>query len=177
MIKIIIAFLGWGSLILFFIFFAWPLVFPGAPFMPSFRRKNKIAAKRLSVVIDFVKEVAPGHKFADLGSGDGRVVIKFAQAGFESIGLEINPLLIWWSRIKIKTQGLKNTQIIQANFWKQNLNQYDVIYIFQLNSVNALLSQKFKQELKPGAIVISVDFFLPGLELIKKEGIFGVYKN
>ena len=174
--KIIIAVLGWGSFILFFIFFGWPLVFPGAPFVPSFRCKNKKTAERLATVIDLVKDLAPGRRFIDLGSGDGRVVIKFAQAGFESMGLEINPFLVWWSRIKIKTHGLKNAHITQGNFWKQNLTQYDVIYIFQLNSVNALLSQKFKQELKPGAIVISVDFFLPGLELIKKEGIFGVYK-
>ena len=174
--KIILAVLGWGSVILFFIFFGWPLVFPGAPFLPSFRRKNKKSARHLATVIDLVKHLVSGCRFIDLGSGDGRVVIKFAQAGFESTGIEINPMLVWWSRIKIKTHGLKNAQIVQSNFWKQNLTQYDVIYIFQLNSVNALLSQKFKQELKPGAIVISVDFFLPGLELIKKEGIFGVYK-
>ncbi len=163
----------------FFIFMAWPLVFPGAPFLPSYRKSNQTARAHLKNIIDFAKISFPNGRFIDLGSGDGRVVIEFARHGFESWGVEFNPFLVLWSRIKIKNSKLKSqkAKVVRANFWNFNLSGFDIVYIFQLTSVNALLADKFKKELKPGAIIISAGFFLPNLELIKKEGIFGVYRN
>lgn len=42
---------------------------------------------------------APAPKrVADLGSGDGRIVIALAEQGFPSCGYELNPWLVWYSR-------------------------------------------------------------------------------
>ena len=113
---------------------------------------------------------------ADIGSGDGRVVIEFAKKGFDATGIEINPFLVLWSRMKIKRLGLKNAEIIRKNFWKYDFTCFDVIYLFQLTSVNAMLTEKFRKELKTGAIVISAGFQMFNLNLVKNEGIFWVYR-
>ena len=91
----------------FFIFMALPLVFPGSPFLPSYRKSNQTARAYLKNIIDFAKTSFPNGRFIDLGSGDGRVVIEFAKQGFESWGVEFNSALVLWSRIKIKRSKLK----------------------------------------------------------------------
>lgn len=162
-------------LIFLFIFLGLPMLFTGAPFIPSYR-----PAKReiLEPLFEIAKK-APGNKFIDLGSGDGRVVMEFAGRGFDATGIEFNPILVWWSRMKIKNKKLKvkNIRIIRKNFWAVNLSDFDIVYIFQLNYVNALLAEKFKKELKSGALIISAGFPMFNFELIKREGIFWVYRN
>ena len=159
-----------------FIFFILPIFFIGAPFMPSYRKK--VSQNHLSNIINFIKSDFNNSdrnikKFIDLGSGDGRVVIKFAQAGLESYGVELNPFLVWWSRWKIKNLGLKNAKIIWGDFWKINFSDFDIFYIFHFQMVNNLLTKKFNDN----AVIISFGFVLPGFELIKKGGIFLIYKK
>lgn len=146
--------------------------------MPSYRKKASQA--HLSNIIEFLKSDPSFNnsslkvrKFIDLGSGDGRVVIEFAQAGFESYGIELNPFLVWWSRRKIKQLGLNNAKIIRGNFWKISFSDFDIFYIFHFQMANNLLAKKFKDN----AVIISFGFILPGFRLIKKEGIFLVYKK
>ena len=157
---------------LFAFFIALPVFFMGAPFLPSYRKKNKINFQNL---FEFLKKEG-ARKFIDLGSGDGRVVMDFARAGFESYGVEINPLLVWWSKLKIRKLGLKNAEIKWGNLWKTGLAKFDIIFIFHFKTANSFLVKKFKRELKGNTIIISTGFPLVGLELIKKEGPFLVYR-
>lgn len=176
MIILLVALLEIMLLILamvLFAFFMVPLFFYGAPFLPSYRRQKR---EILEPLFELARS-APGNKFVDLGSGDGRVVMEFARQGFDSWGVEFNPALVLWSRWQIKLAGLKNAHIIKKNFWKIDLASFDIVYIYQLTSVNALLADKFKKELKAGAIIISAGFFLPNFEPLKREGIFWVYRN
>lgn len=161
------------GLTLAFLLLGLPLLFTGAPFIPSYKRNKKD-------VLEGLFEIAKKEnvkKIVDIGSGDGRVVIEFARQGFESYGIEFNPLLVWYSRYKIKRLGLKNAHIMRGDFWKINLSEYDFIYLFQLNYVNALLTDKFKKELKTGAIIASAGFPMFDFNLVKQEGIFWIYKN
>lgn len=164
-------------LFLTFLFLGFPLIFPGAPFLPSFRRKNK---EKIESVIDYVLQIAPGKKMLDVGSGDGRVVIEFAKKGFDSTGIEFNPFLFFWSKMAIKKESAKNknlkANVIKHNFWNVDFSEYDVIFVFQLSSVNLLLVNKFRKELKPGSIIISAGFKMFNLELIKQDGIFEIYR-
>ncbi len=162
----------------FFMFMGLPLAFLGAPFVPSYRRKNNKASAHLRSVIDFCKTEIPNGRFVDLGSGDGRMVIEFARAGFDSIGVEMNPFLVWWSRLKLSRFNLDNkARIIRGNFWKLNFQNYDIVYIFQLSSINLLITKKLQAELKPGSIIISFGFPFMDFDLIQKQGEFLVYKN
>lgn len=153
---------------------AIPLLFMGAPFLPSFRKKEDI---NFESVFNLLRENGV-KKIIDFGSGDGRVVMSFAEAGFKSYGVELNPLLVWWSRKKIKKAGLENkVKIKQGNFWKTDLKNFNAVFIFQFKTANKLLSEKFKKELKDGAIIISVGFSLSDFEFIKKVNSFFVYKK
>ena len=141
--------------------------------MQSYRKRNNINFNKMF-------ELLKDHwakNFIDLGSGDGRVVREFAKAGFESYGVEINPILVWWSRRQIEREGIGNAKITWGNFWKTNLRHFDIIFIFHFTKANKLLGQKFKKELKKDAIIISAGFPLDGFELIKKESCFLIYKN
>jgi 16S rRNA A1518/A1519 N6-dimethyltransferase RsmA/KsgA/DIM1 with predicted DNA glycosylase/AP lyase activity len=115
-----------------------------------------------------IAKVKKGQKVVDLGSGDGRIVIAFAQKGAEAHGYEINPFLVWYSRYKIRKAGLKGKAFIHwKNFWKVDFGQYDKIVMFQFSAIMEKLGEKFKCELKKGAVVISYYWEIPTMKLKK----------
>ena len=115
------------------ILFGFPLIFIGAPFLPSYKKRDS----NLDSLFGLLRENRV-QKIVDLGSGDGRVVIDFLKAGFDSYGIEINPLLVLWSKIKIKKLKLR-AHISWGNFWRKNLSEFDAIFIFQFKTANKLL--------------------------------------
>ena len=66
----------------------------GAPYVAT----TSLALKKTLELIGPLQ----GKTAADLGSGDGRVVIALAKAGANAIGFETNPFLVWRSRRGIK---------------------------------------------------------------------------
>ena len=145
-----------------------PLIF-GAPFQPS-------SKKQLNKMIKLAK-IKKGDKVADLGSGDGRVVIELAKHGAEAHGYEINPLLVLWSCRKIKKLGLKNAHIHWKNFWKINFRQFNKIILFQVYYIMKKLEKKIKKEALPGTKIVSNQWKFPTLSLIKKQGKIQLYKR
>jgi hypothetical protein len=134
-------------------FYIIPWLF-GAPFEPTHEKKLKKILK--------LANVKKGEKIAELGSGDGRIVIAFAQKGAEAHGFEINPFLVFLSRRKIKKLGLTGKAFIHwKNFWKADLSKYDKIILFQFSIIMGQLENKLKKELKPNAKVISYYWKFP----------------
>tara|TARA_Y100000310_G_scaffold340741_1_gene437579 strand:- start:11170 stop:11673 length:504 start_codon:yes stop_codon:yes gene_type:complete len=143
--------------------------FLGAPFWST----NK---KTLKKMIEFSK-VKKEEKVADLGSGNGKIVIEFAKRGIESHGFEINPFLVWISRRKIKKLNLERKAFIhQKNFWKQNFSQFDIINIFQVGYIMGKLEKKLKRELKKDSRIISNTWEFPNWKPEKQEGNVYLYK-
>ncbi len=138
----------------------------GATFVPSAPAKVEFMIKLLAV--------KSGELAADLGSGDGRIVIALAEAGAIAHGYEINPLLVWWSRRNISQAGLQRRAFIHLkSFWGKDLAAFDVVVVYGIGYIMKKLGQKLKRELKPGARVVSFAFPLPGWQEEKKEA--GVY--
>ena len=120
----------------------------GAPYEPTLKRK-------LDKLVNLA-DVKPGDKVIDVGSGDGRIVIAFAEKGAEAHGIEINPWLILYSRWKIKKAGLNNKAFIHwKNFWKMDLSSYDIIILFQIKNIMDKLQHKLESELKNNVKIIS----------------------
>ncbi|MCP6727593.1 MAG: hypothetical protein KJI69_06300, partial [Patescibacteria group bacterium] len=72
-----------GLIIVVFILFLFlPLAF-GAPFQPS-------SKKRVRIITEIAK-IKEGERVAELGSGNGKLVIALAKTGAEVHGYEINP--------------------------------------------------------------------------------------
>lgn len=123
-------------------------IFRGAPFVPT--KQNTV--EQMTVLA----QIQPGEKLADLGSGDGRLLIAAAKAGAIAHGFEINPILIWWARYKIKKAGLSGTAFVHwKNFWLADFSQYQIVMVFGITGIMDQLETKLKKELPLDARVIS----------------------
>lgn len=166
-------------LILFFLILRFLLVFAfvfvvvamvsGAPFVPM----PAVAVEKITALM----RVVPGEKIADLGSGDGRLVISLAKAGAEAHGYEINPFLVIWSRIKIYRAGVSGKAFIHwGNYWRKDLSGYSGIALYGISHIMAKLEKKLTHDLKPGARVISYVFTFPTLECLLQDEKVNLYK-
>lgn len=176
MTNFIIPILGVSALSLFafgyFIFtalFVYALWF-GAPYVP-------IPKYGLDKMIEYA-DIKPGQKAVDLGSGDGRIMIAMAKAGAIVYGYEINPVLVWWTRRKIKKEGLEGKAFVHLkSFWNEDLSSYDVVTLFGVRKIMARLEDKLDKELKPGAKIISFGFSFPDWRIIKKDEATFLYEK
>ncbi len=141
----------------------------GAPFVPI----DKAVLKRMMVLL----QIQPGDKAADLGSGDGRVVIELARAGAKAQGYEINPFLVLASRKNIKNTGVSKQVFIHwKSFWNQDLSSFQVITLFGMPHMMKQLQGKLARELKPGARVISHQFMFPDWPVSQQESQLYLYR-
>jgi len=160
------------AVLLFYLLFFWiiPFSLKGAIFDPS---RKKDVEKMLELA-----EIKGEEISADLGSGDGRVVIAFARKGIQAHGFEINPLLVIISKINIRRAGLKRKAFIHwKNFWKADLSKFDIITVFQVDFAMNELENKLKKELKPEAKVISNQWTFPNWKYSKYENGIYVYES
>lgn len=113
---------------------------------------------------------------ADIGSGDGCIVIALAKRGIHANGYEINPFLVRISRRNIRLAGVEHlAKIHWKNFWKTDFSHYDVITIFGVGYIMKRLEMKLQKELKPGAQVISLRFSFPTWPLQEKHDSLHIY--
>src|SRR3989344_2200622 len=87
------------------VFFTLPVIRSrGAPYIPSERDAIKNILE--------LSKIKSGDKAADLGSGDGRLIIAFAKKGIEAHGYEVSPILVMWARFRISILGLSNKAFV-----------------------------------------------------------------
>jgi len=133
------------------IIYAFP-IFWGAPFVVC----PEVARRKMLELLD----LKPGQVFYDLGSGNGEVLIEaFKKYRVRAIGIEINPLLAWLSRRKIKRMEFQDKiKIVRANFFNMNFSEADAIFLYLLPGTLLKLEDKFLSGLKPGAKIVSLSF-------------------
>ena len=149
------------------LFFLIPWLF-GAPFEGTKKRVVKEMIK--------ISKVKKQDKIVELGSGDGRIVIEFAKKGAIVEGFEINPILVYLSRRKIKKENLQDrAKIYWKSFWKINLSKYDIIVLFQFETIMRKLERKIKTEAKKSVRIISNTWKFPSLKLMKQVGKIRLY--
>lgn len=108
---------------------------------------------------------------ADLGSGDGRVLIHFAKkVKIKGFGYDISPLMPILSKIRKLFEGQIKADITfdVASFFDLKLNEYDIIYC-NLNARSMeILGKKFKKDLKD-TFVYSYRLEIPDRKYSKKH--------
>jgi hypothetical protein len=139
--------------LVFLVFF--PLA-RGAIYYPSSPEKTLLLAE--------LSGAGPEMHAADLGSGDGRVVIALARRGAEAHGFEVNPVLVLLSRRNIRRAGLTGRAFIHwKSFWRADLSRFGALTLFQGSAVMRRLEAKVRRELAPGARVVSDCWGFPTL--------------
>jgi ribosomal protein L11 methylase PrmA len=134
----------------------------GGPFVPSAYQR----AKRMVVMAKITK----GQTVIDLGSGDGRILLLAAQAGARARGVEINPYLVWYTRLRAKLAGVgKEIQVTTGNLWTFPLKGADVVFVYLLPWRMKELAAKLSRELAPGTRVISNSFIFPQWKIIDQD--------
>jgi 16S rRNA A1518/A1519 N6-dimethyltransferase RsmA/KsgA/DIM1 with predicted DNA glycosylase/AP lyase activity len=140
------------------IFFIWNVyaIFFGAPFVPSSKKRIKTMRK--------IADLKDTDILLDVGSGDGRVLRSVASCVHEARGIEINPTLVLWSRMMNHICGSKNITIIQKDFWKENLGDVDVLFVYCIDSKMDRFEKKVKKEMKKESRIISNGFTMPTMQ-------------
>jgi protein-L-isoaspartate O-methyltransferase len=147
-----------------FLLLAW--LQKALPYIPTKMRIVKDIVSLTSSDADKNKK-----KAVDLGSGDGRIVIELARAGYQAHGYEINPFLVVRSRRKIKKLGLEDRANIHwGNFWKKDLSGYDLVVVYGITYVMQELKEKFFSELEQNAKVICHTYEFKSWDEKKQQG-------
>ena len=145
-----------------------PLVHFGGPYVPT---QNAHVDEMIRVA-----KLVASDKVTDLGSGDGRIVIAAAKAGVaDALGIEINGALVRVSKRSANRLGLKNARFIKESFWKTNVSDRTVVFLYQVPYAMRRLETKLQEELPTGARVISNDFTFVNWKPAEEHGRIRVY--
>jgi len=140
--------------------YLYPYFFWGAIYVPT---SNEKVEKMINLL-----EIKPGQLAADLGAGDGRLLIALAKAGAKAYGCEINPFLVLLAKKNIKEAGLEGKAFVfWKSLWNQDLAEFDAVVVYGMRHMMGKLEKKFENELKPGAKIASNYFVLPRWRPIK----------
>ena len=154
----------WGIIILAGVLFAVKMVYvvTTALALPATQGALHVSTSsvRIQAFLDAVP-MAPGQLLVDLGCGDGRVLRRAnARYGVRAVGYELN--LMAYLRARVQSLGKPGVRIIRGNFWKTDLGCADVVFCYLFPDVMGRLAQKIRSEVKPGTLVVSCNFALPG---------------
>jgi cyclopropane fatty-acyl-phospholipid synthase-like methyltransferase len=116
-------------------------------------------------------EVKQGDVVYDLGSGDGRIVIRAAQKyGVRAVGIEMDTLLIDKARKEAKAAGVSHlVQFRKEDAMKVDLTQATVVTLYMLPWFNEAMKPSFKKYLKHGSRIVAHDFGIEGWQPDKTE--------
>lgn len=143
--------IAWTIVILLIFLFGFTVFF-GAPFLPTLRTRTSEALDML--------QLKEGDLLLELGSGDGRMLAEAAKRGIRSVGYELNPLLVWYSRMRL-FRYRKLAKVKLANYWQVKLPKAQGIYVFLLQPYMEKLDKKIIQNKLTPVKVVSFTFTIP----------------
>jgi hypothetical protein len=105
--------------------------------------------------------MGPQDLLVDLGCGDGRVLREARKrCGVRALGFEVNAWAYLMARIRCgRDHGI---EIRRADFWHADLSDASVVFCYLFPDVIAHLAGKLEAELRPGTLVVSANFPVPG---------------
>ncbi len=143
----------------------------------DYREEIPFVATPLEVVDRMLElaEVKIGDVVYDLGSGDGRIVIRAAKKyGVRAVGIEMDATLNAAARKAAEAEGVSHLVEFRAeDALKLDLSPATVVTLYMLPWFNQAMKPSFKKYLKPGARIVAHDFGIEGWEPDKVEKLPG----
>lgn len=130
----------------------WP---PDSPWSPWWRTSDDAIVESFKLA-----KLTSKDTVYDLGSGDGRtLVIAARKFKARTIGIEIDPLRYFISKLLVKFSGLSDrVEVRRENFLKSNFSDATVIFVYLVPNALKRLKPKFLGELKPGVRIVSIKY-------------------
>ena len=118
-------------------------------------------------VVDKMLELAQvkkGDVLYDLGSGDGRIVIRAAKKyGVRAVGIEMDQVLLQKARQDAKAAGVSHlVEFRSEDALQTDLSRATVVTLYMLPWFNEKIKPNLKKYLKPGARIVAHDFGIEG---------------
>lgn len=106
----------------------------------------------------------PAAHFLDLGAGLGSTLLPLARRYPETrfTGIENAPLT--WFAGWLRSRGRAGIDWRWGDLWGIDLGQFDVVYAFLSPAPMPALWDKARREMKPGSLLISNSFPVPGVD-------------
>jgi hypothetical protein len=100
----------------------------------------------------------------ELGSGWGGLARRLARSLSASHvrGFELSSIPYGWSSLVNRLRRHANLEISRADFFGASLHDADIVVCYLYTGAMARLKEKFECELRPGTMVISNTFAVPG---------------
>ncbi len=140
-----------------------PLVDPRsvAPYVPT---PWHVVDRMLDLV-----EVNDEDVVFDLGSGDGRILVRAAKAhGARGVGFEINHDLVVDARLALGAANVQDrVEIVEQDIFEADLSRASVVTLFLMTSANRRLKPKLLEELRPGTRIACYKWEIPGWNPVK----------
>ena len=136
---------------------------PGEPYEPRSGQAGKdvmwvptpdeVVEKMLDVV-----QVQPGDRLIDLGSGDGKIVIRAAKRFANAKGIEYNPDMVAFSKTMAQKAGV-DVELVQGDIFASDFSNADVVTMYLLPYLNMRLRPTLLA-MRPGTRVVSHSFHM-----------------
>jgi len=127
--------------------------------VPFIATPDEVVARMLELA-----GVAPDDLVADLGSGDGRIVITAAQRfGARGLGIELDAGLVDTSRENARRAGVaERVRFVQGDVLTADFSKASVVTVYLLPQLIGELQPRFLRTLKPGTRIVSHAFRMAG---------------
>jgi hypothetical protein len=104
-------------------------------------------------------------RLTDIGSGLGGLVLHLAEARPESrfTGIELAPLP-WLASVLRQRFRRSAARFIRGDYGQLNLADEDVVFAYLSPAAMPSLWQKARAEMRPGTLLLSFEFAIPGVE-------------
>jgi len=143
------------ALFVLFLLVYWSTFRTQVPYYPSGR-----------AAWDAVADLLPADRplaIADVGSGLGGLVLDLARRRPDCRvdGIELAPLPWFASRVRAALSGSR-ARFLRADYENVNFGHYDVVFAYLSPAAMAGLWRKAQAEMRPGSILLSYEFDIPG---------------
>lgn len=152
---------------------AWTVQIGSVNAMVDYREEIPFVPTPIEVVDRMLElaEVKNTDIIYDLGSGDGRIVIRAAKKyGARGVGIEMDPTLIDKARKSAQAEGVSHlVEFRVEDALKTDISPATVVTLYMLPWFNEAMKPNFRKYLKPGARIVAHDFGIEGWTPAKIE--------